>query len=125
MNRNMPDTLMKHVKTQTSLKPGRKGTKRLVEQYGNALLCVRYRHDTIRGLRLKTVELVVEEKPYRPWLRYRDDDIVSVIVSYSETELRDRLKKACGKWNSGERLWRVLFGAILGDTELKGRILKE
>jgi hypothetical protein len=53
---------LKHMKTHTNLKPGLKGTKRLVEQYGKVILCVRYRLDTIRGIRMKTVELVVEEK---------------------------------------------------------------
>jgi len=47
------DTIrLKHMKTHTSLKPGQKGTKRLMEQYGKALLCVRYRLDTTRGIRL-------------------------------------------------------------------------
>ena len=67
----MDNIRLKHMKTHTSLKPGQKGTKRLVEQYGKALLCVRYRLDTMRGIRLKTVELVVEEKPYRPCMRYQ------------------------------------------------------
>ena len=47
---------------KTEIEPGQKGTKRLVEKFGDALLCVRYRYDANRGVRLKTVELVVEEK---------------------------------------------------------------
>jgi hypothetical protein len=121
----MDNKLLKNMKTLTSLKPGQKGTKRLLEQYGKALLCVRYRHDTIRGIRLKTVELVVEEKPYRPSMRYRDGDIVSVILSYSETDLRGKLKKAGSRWNPEEKLWCVPFGVIRGDAELEERILKE
>jgi len=89
------------------------------------LLCVRYRLDTTRSIRLKTVELVVEEKPYRPCIRYREGDIVSVIVSYTETDLRDRLKKAGGRWNPEEKLWRVPFWVIRGDAELEERILKD
>ncbi|WP_041267036.1 hypothetical protein [Geotalea daltonii] len=57
--------MLKDMKTQTHLKPGQKGTKQLVEQYGDALLCVRYRYDEKRGVRLKTVENIVEEKPCR------------------------------------------------------------
>jgi len=117
-------TLFKEMKTQTSLKPGQNGTKRLVEQYGKSLLCVRYRYDEKREVRLKTVELVVEEKPYRQCLRYRDGDIVSVIVSYTETDLRDRLKKAGGRWDPEEKMWRVPFGVIRGDAEMEERILK-
>jgi hypothetical protein len=31
------------MKTRVKLKPGQKGTKKLVERYGDALVCVRYR----------------------------------------------------------------------------------
>jgi hypothetical protein len=47
--------MLNNMKTQTHLKPGLKGTKRLVEKYGDALFCVRYRFDKARGVRLKTV----------------------------------------------------------------------
>uniref|UniRef100_C6DYV4 Uncharacterized protein n=1 Tax=Geobacter sp. (strain M21) TaxID=443144 RepID=C6DYV4_GEOSM len=57
--------MLRDMKTQAHLKPGQKGTKRLVAEYGASLLCVRYRYDRIRGVRLKTVEIVLEEKPGR------------------------------------------------------------
>ena len=56
-------------------------------KYGDALLYVRYRYDSERGVRLKTVELVVEEKPWRPRTRFREEDIVKVTVAYSEQAL--------------------------------------
>ncbi|NTW89058.1 MAG: hypothetical protein HGB26_08070, partial [Desulfobulbaceae bacterium] len=74
------------------LKPGQKGTKRLFEQYGDALLCVRYRYDEKRGIRLKTVEIVVEEKP-SILSRFKDGDIVSLSVHFDEIELREQLRK--------------------------------
>lgn len=43
------------------LKPGQKGTKKLVAQHGEALVCVRYRYDEASRTRIKTVELVVEK----------------------------------------------------------------
>ena len=73
---------------------------------------------------MKTVELIVEEKPCRPPLRYRDEDIVPVIVAYTEKVLRDRLKAAGGRWDPEEKLWRVPYGSIRGDAELEERILK-
>ena len=48
------------------LKPGQKGTKQLLAQYGDRLLCVRYRYDAQRKKRLKTVELVVAEHDWEP-----------------------------------------------------------
>ncbi len=82
--------MLKDMKTHTHLKPGQKGTRKLVEKYGASLLCVRYRYDEIRGVRLKTVEIIVEEKAGKLPLRYRDENTVSVIVAYTEKALRDR-----------------------------------
>jgi hypothetical protein len=45
--------MLKDMKSYAHLKPGQKGTKRLVEKYGDSLLCVRYRYDETRGVRLK------------------------------------------------------------------------
>jgi hypothetical protein len=96
-----------------------------VEKYGDALVCVRYRYDEKRGVRLKTVEIVVDEKDDNPLARLRDGDIVPVIVAFGEKELRDRLKAAGGRWDPMEKLWRVAFGSIRGDAELEERILAD
>jgi len=115
--------MLREMKANTHLKPGQKGTKRLLEQYGDKLLCVRYRYDEKRQMRLKTVELIVSETPCAPLLPYRDHDMVNVIVPYTKTALRDRLKAAGGRWNPAEKLWQVIFSAIKGDSELTERIL--
>jgi hypothetical protein len=110
------------MKSRLNLKPGQKGTKKLVAQYGKSLLYVRYRYDENRGVRLKTVEIVVEEKPWQPTVRFRDGDMVSVAVGFGENALRDSLKAAGGKWNREEKVWHVRYGLIRG-TELEERIL--
>ena len=117
--------MLKDMKADTHLKPGQKGTKRLFEQYGDKLLCVRYRYDEKRQVRIKTVEIIVSETPCTPPLRYRDHDIVNVMVPYANTALRDRLKAVGGRWNPDEKYWQVSFGAIRGDIELTERILIE
>src|SRR5256712_12663613 len=48
------------------LKPGQKGTKQLLAQYGDRLICVRYRYDAQRKKRSKTVELLVAERDWEP-----------------------------------------------------------
>ena len=53
--------MLKDTKSYVHLKPGQKGTRRLVEKFGDSLLCVRYRYDVNRGARLKTAEIFVEE----------------------------------------------------------------
>ena len=52
--------------TRLSLKVGDKGTLKEYEKFGDALLCVRYRYNRERQRRVKTVEIVVEEIPWRP-----------------------------------------------------------
>ena len=48
------------------LKPGQRGTKKLCAEYGERLLCVRYRYDEERRKRPKTVELEVDEVDWEP-----------------------------------------------------------
>ena len=48
------------------LKPGQKGTKQLLAQYGDRLICVRYRYDARRKKRFKTVEILVAERDWEP-----------------------------------------------------------
>ncbi len=117
--------MLRNMKTHTHLKPGQKGTRRLVEQFGDKLLCVRYRYDEIRHVRMKIVEIVVNERPCKPPLQYRDQDIVEVMVQFANKTLRDRLKTAGGRWNPEKGLWQVPFGYIRGDAELEERILKD
>ncbi len=112
------------MKSRLNLKPGQKGTKHLVEKYGKALLYVRYRYDEYRGVRLKTVEIVVEEKAWNPVLPLRDEDVVPMMVNFSEMNLREKLKDAGGRWNPEEKLWYVPYGQIRG-TELEDRIMME
>ncbi len=112
--------MLKDMKTRCHLKPGQKGTRRLLEQYGKSLVCVRYRYDESRGVRLKTIEIVVEEKPWRQ-SRFKDGDIVPVLVGYDETELRERLRKMRARWSPEEKLWFVPYRLIRG-TELEKRI---
>lgn len=47
------------MKSRLKLKPGQKGTKAMVEKYGDALVCVRYRYDEASRTRIKTMELIV------------------------------------------------------------------
>ncbi len=51
---------------RVTLIPGRNGTKKLLRQYGDRLLRVRYRYDSTTGRRQKTVELLVEDVPWVP-----------------------------------------------------------
>jgi len=116
--------MLRDMKSYCHLKPGQNGTKRLMEHYGRALLCVRYRYDETRKVRLKTVELIVEERPWEPPFRFRDDDLAPVAVRFDETALRDKLRSLRAKWDPGAKVWMVRYGKIRG-TELEKRIPEE
>ena len=116
--------MLKEMKVYKHLKPGQAGTKRLVEKYGDALVCVRYRYDAVRGVNLKTVEIVIEESPRTHGVRYTDGDIVPVVVGFNETALRDKLRTLRARWDADAKLWFVPYRLIRG-TELEKRIPDE
>ncbi len=75
----------------TTLSPGQNGTKRLLRQYGDQLVCVRYRYDKLSGKRLKTVELIVDEQDWVPGVNIAPDRLVSIRVEFGESELREQV----------------------------------
>lgn len=102
------------MKTRLTLRPGQRGTKRLLAEHGDRLVCVRYRYDEERGVRVKTVELVVEESPWRycrPWRPVAFDQRVLVAVHYGDRELRRDIQRAGGKWRPEEGAWELPYGA--------------
>jgi hypothetical protein len=85
------------MRTLLHLKPGQKGTKQLLTQYGDRLVCVRYRYDAQRKRRFKTVELIVAEREWEPPPpRFAADTIVEVHVGFTEVEMRDQVKQGVG-----------------------------
>lgn len=109
---------------RTTLLPGQKGTVRLYKEYGDQLICVRYRYDKLRGRRLKTVELVVDEQPWVPGTTIPAERQVSVRVGYNEQDLRERVKQAGGWWDADRKAWRLGFGKVL-QLGLERRLLDE
>jgi hypothetical protein len=73
------------------LRPGQKGTKQLLAQYGDRLICVRYRYDARRKKRLKTVELLVAERDWEPPRpRFAHDQIVGLRIPFADVAVRPR-----------------------------------
>ena len=100
------------MRTGLNLKPGEKGTKRLVAQYGDQLFRVRYRYDAARRKRLKTVELIVDEVDWEP-RHFKAETMVGVRVAWGEAELAGRVKQAGGVWNRSKRLWSLRYDRAL------------
>jgi hypothetical protein len=113
------------MKTTKKLMPGQPGTKKLFEQYGSDLVCVRYRYDSEQRLKFKTIELIVEKGPWRG--RSQEipaERIVHLRIEYGEVELGRQVKAAGGKWNGKKRVWELPYKDALA-LGLTGRILQD
>jgi hypothetical protein len=109
--------------TRLKLKPGQRGTKALLEEYGDALVCVRYRYNAESRTRIKTVELIVETKQLPAAKRIiKDSDIVLVQIAYGQRDLGRQIRTLGGTWDPAIKLWSVPYGKIKG-TELEKHIL--
>ena len=102
------------MEARVTLRPGQRGTKKLVERFGDRLICVRYRYDAVQQKRFTTVELIVEESSWHPATssgtrRPLGDspEQVAVRVGYREEALRQRVKAAGGRWDADRRLWQL------------------
>ena len=103
------------MKTRLILKPGKPGTKRLTEKYGDSLLCIRFKYDEVSRQRLKTVELIVEKTKWTPpQPRYDSDTLVPLRIEVSELQARSQAKAAGGRWDPEKRIWFVKYGRIVG-----------
>jgi hypothetical protein len=113
------------MKTRVILKPGQKGTKRLVEQYGDALLCVRYRYDAKAHKQYKTVEIIVSESEWTPPpAKYPDGTLVPLKIGINEIALQNQARAVGGRWDKEKRVWLVPYGCIAG-TKLEKFIAVE
>ena len=102
------------LRTRLTLRPGQPGTRKLVDQYGERMICVRYRYDHATKKRFKTVELIVEEVEWIPRPRPRAaTDIVHIHVKYSEEAIRKSVKLLGGHWHPETKTWRIAYGATV------------
>jgi len=102
------------LKTRLKLKPGQRGTKKLVQKYGEQLVCVRYRYDEERRQRLKTVELVEEAVAWIPAPGPPAADVLmEVKVAWGEVELAREIKQAGGNWNRARKVWLLRYEQVV------------
>ncbi len=97
-------------RTRLTRRPGASGTKKLVREYGERLVAVRYRYDEERGERMKTVELAVETVPWRqngqPG-RSESEKHVCVRLRPGEDLLRRALLLAQCRYDAETGTWSV------------------
>jgi len=93
--------------------PGQRGAKKLLAQYGDRLVCVRYRYDAQRRKRFKTVELIVEEDAWAPSASPpAGDRLVPIRVAAPELAIRKQVKHAGGKWDSQRGVWALRYAQV-------------
>jgi len=98
---------------KATLSPGQNGTKQLLKQYGDQLVCVRYRYDKARQKRLKTIELIVDVQDWIPGVVIPTDQKVALKIGFGEVELREQIKTAGGYWNPDRKAWMLSYKRAL------------
>ncbi|MCK4590782.1 MAG: hypothetical protein KAT86_03440 [Candidatus Latescibacteria bacterium] len=112
------------MRTLKELIPGQRGTKKLVEEYEDKLVCVRYRYDSQRGRKIKTAEILINEGPWEAnSQRIPGNKLVQVQIDYDETYLRRVVKGTGGRWNREKRYWELPYREVIA-LGLRNRIVK-
>jgi len=109
---------------KATLQPGQKGTRQLLKTYGDQLVCVRYRYDRRRQKRLKTVELIIDERDWLPGIRITPDKRVHVQIGYGEQQLREAVKSAGGFWDPKQKAWVLPYSAVI-ELGLEKRVVDD
>jgi hypothetical protein len=102
------------MRTRLTLHPSQHGAKHLLAQYGERLVCVRYRYDEQRKKRFKTVELIVEESDWEPaGCQRAAESVVRVRIALPELEVRNQVKRAGGRWDPQRRVWELRYDRVV------------
>ncbi len=100
---------MRVIKT---MRPGDRGTGRFQRRFGDRLCAVRYRKSACGTRVLTTVEIIVDERAKAPARVSHNTlhalqraEAVALQIAYDETELRQMVKQAGGRWSRRGRAW--------------------
>lgn len=92
------------------LNPSQPGAMKLTRRYGDALVCVRYRHTADGTRRYTTVELVVDDG----LVAHRtppDETIVFVRLAFDDAKRRSRALAQGARWDARGRVWSMTAAA--------------
>ena len=102
------------MRVRSKLKPGQPGTRKLVQQFGERLVCVWYRYDALKRRRYTTAEIIVDESDWDPLpSATARRERVAVRIDVHEVKLREKVKAAGGRWDPEKRLWRLAMEQVL------------
>ena len=107
------------------VQPGQPGTKKLVERYGNNLLCVRYRYNEQKMMMYKTIEIIIDEKPWQGKnKKISKNKSMDIRIGYNEVELRRRIKACGGRWDPHRKVWQLSYEKVK-ELDLLERIVND
>jgi len=113
------------MKIRRILQPGQPGTKNLLEKYGDNLVCVRYRYDNEKKTMFKTIEIIVDSKPWQPNIKkIPRNKIMSIRVLLDEVETRNQVKAAGGKWDPKRQVWHLCYETVI-ELGMQNRLVNE
>ena len=112
------------MEVKATIKPGLNGTKKYLQQYGDQLVCVRYRYDKQRNRRQTTVELIVDEQDWKKGYNIRPDQVVAIKIEFGETDLREKVKAAGAYWDKEQKVWLLSLREVY-NLGLEKRMINE
>ena len=102
------------MRIRKTLQPQQDGAKKLLAQYGDQLVCVRYRYDDQQRKRLKTAEIIVEEEPgpppRPPAARER---MVALRIVVTAGAIQRKVKAAGGTWHPQRQVWHLRHDRVV------------
>lgn len=102
--------------------PGEAGTRELVEEYGDKVVCIRHRHDEVHNRRVRTVEIIVDESDWPDELSRECDNGVFVRIETGENDLQRLIEAVGGRWSPENNAWKMNYRKAL-QIGLEGRIV--
>jgi len=85
-----------------------------VDQYGDALVCVRYKYDEEKRKRMTTIELIVDEKCWNADEQgIPKNRMMNLRVDYGEIDVARLVKAAGGKRNKSAKVWELPYKDVL------------
>ena len=107
-----------------TLLPGDPGTKAVTEKFGEKLICIRYRYDPEKQMRLKTAEIILEAKVWKPdKKRIPGNKLIKIRVGKFETTVQTLVQSYGGKRTDQTNTWLLPYCTIK-KLNLQKRIIK-
>jgi hypothetical protein len=95
------------MRVMLTLRPGQRGTKALMDEYGERLIYVRYRYDAKARQRHKTVEIIIDSAEWTP--PHAPDEIVSLAIDWREGVTIAQIRLVGGRRGTAPDQWLLRY----------------